>query len=1379
MRSVLLLALSSSALADFLGPRVPFPRDLSSNSSRVTSQWRNLTSTLNEILSSDDSSLSSLKNVTFSLGVFSPHDAEAATNPAVQYHYTSPEVAISPYGVNKVDGDSVYRVASITKMITVLTGLLNLKSSDWDRPLTDFFPELATTAGTADGVQNIQWDKISVMALASQIGGVPRDAFGAGSDLNLTPESSAAAVAAGLPPLTPEDPLWSSTCMHSPDIACFADFNNYIKGIQQRPPTFSPWASPGYSNNGYILLGQIFKNITGKDIEQLYRESVFDPLGMTKSSAVTPPEHLWPAYVIPEAALAIGTMNDTGLEATRSSGGVFSSLHELAKLGVAVLDNTLLSREETNKWMKPHTHTDRLQVSIGAPWEIFRYTHADNGVVTDMYCKSGDSGAYSSLMCFLPDFEAGFTILSSSSARERTRIVGQIADLIVDSLMPGLMEQAILEANQKLAGEYESTVEGLNSSITISVNTTKGAPPGLTISSFISNGTDVLSEEVGILPSTRLTPTISSDGCRQAFRAVSAADIPSRPLGRFSDLLAFSWVTAGVSSYGNVDTSLFYFDIDDSGRATAPSLLPETDGLELRSLAFFREVVAPNLSGTLDTSFWTRLVAQITHQEPAAKHAVVAISTLYEEFDRGTDHLVLQKRHDFALQQYNRAIKHALASTNAEAMLHLSVLFICIELLRGNSAAAISHLAHGVNLLIGSKQDERALSAIYQHLSILPFFFSDGPMPPLPVLPCKSHKSFDNIYEAQVAMDWLCSRTIRLIRAADHYRLGAAPTPVPELLLEEQQQLLSDMDSYNTTAGIFWSDRQDEDINYLLVKIKGIICQIWASNCFAHDETIYDDYFASFNEIIRLAERARAAQDRSEKRRSGFTFQMGFSPLLHFVVLKCRRLDLRLAALALQEQMSYSREVLWDAAILSAIGKRVIEIEHGIENVFIEGENMVGSILPSDEQRIKDSVLEEETEIITNGEGKRMTVKQAISYTKMRFLNFCFVSAAAAAAFRQSIPTITQVGVLAARETGPSAPTAAPVGTFTTTKYITVPGVTNDHVTIPAKTIELTLPTCIQSVLPDENGHIPPGNCGAKWAYYPSFAAALAFLGAFGGLLILHIWQAAKHKKPWCWVIIMATVWEVLAFLFRAISSKNQQSDGILLMFQIFILLAPLWINAFAYMTLGRMIHFFHPSQSLLGLKAPTIAALFVVLDILSFIVQLVGGGSAGPSSPPEQQRRGLNIYMAGISVQEVFVVIFMLLCIAFQQQMISRTADTGRLGGFVGTRWGPLLGMLLLSLTLITIRIIYRLVEFSGGLAHESPLRTQEAYFYALEAVPMFIAILVFNIVHPGRVINGPGSEMPGIFSLVRNKFRRRKGHKILSDEGSEEDIFALKNRV
>jgi hypothetical protein len=83
---------------------------------------------------------------------------------------------------------------------------------------------------------------------------------------------------------------------------------------------------------------------------------------------------------------------------------------------------------------------------------------------------------------------------------------------------------------------------------------------------------------------------------------------------------------------------------------------------------------------------------------------------------------------------------------------------------------------------------------------------------------------------------------------------------------------------------------------------------------------------------------------------------------------------------------------------------------------------------------------------------------------------------------------------------------------FMTVDHITIPGVTNDHVTLAPQTISITIPTCIQTITPDKNGYVPPGTCNALYNYYPSFVAALIFSCFFGMLTVAHIWQAAYFK---------------------------------------------------------------------------------------------------------------------------------------------------------------------------------------------------------------------------------------------------------------------------
>lgn len=83
---------------------------------------------------------------------------------------------------------------------------------------------------------------------------------------------------------------------------------------------------------------------------------------------------------------------------------------------------------------------------------------------------------------------------------------------------------------------------------------------------------------------------------------------------------------------------------------------------------------------------------------------------------------------------------------------------------------------------------------------------------------------------------------------------------------------------------------------------------------------------------------------------------------------------------------------------------------------------------------------------------------------------------------------------------------------------------------------------------------------------------------------------------------------------------------------------------------------------------------------------------------------------------------------------------------------WRRLLYAVYAALTCITIRIIYRLVEYSGGI--RTAIATSEVAFYCLEAAPMIIALVIFNLVHPGMVLVGEESE----FRKKEKKEKKKK---------------------
>ncbi|RPB00483.1 hypothetical protein L873DRAFT_1834998 [Choiromyces venosus 120613-1] len=300
--------------------------------------------------------------------------------------------------------------------------------------------------------------------------------------------------------------------------------------------------------------------------------------------------------------------------------------------------------------------------------------------------------------------------------------------------------------------------------------------------------------------------------------------------------------------------------------------------------------------------------------------------------------------------------------------------------------------------------------------------------------------------------------------------------------------------------------------------------------------------------------------------------------------------------------------------------------------------------------------------------------------------------------------------------------------------------------------------TCV-TVTPRKYGEVPHGACNSYYMFFPNFGAAIAFAVLFGLVTGVHIVQAFAYKKKFCWVIIMAGLWETIAFIARALGSHNQQSLAYVLCAQLFLLLSPLWINAFAYMTLGRMVLFYCPTKCLVRIPAARLAKIFVLLDIGSFLIQATGGLMISPDASDKTVKLGIHIYMGGIGAQELFILLFLGMLIQFRRE---------RKG------WLALTVSLYLVLVLITVRIIFRLAEHPSGIKESNPIPYHEAYIYVLDAAPMLLALSINALLHPGRWMVGPESEFPKVSR--KEKKAAKKAKKEANKEAKEE---ALRGRT
>lgn len=177
LKFTLLLALSGfgSALSPrsskleacpLLGKQYPPPIAIASEV-----KFQNVAKTLDANLNEAVKKQVPYKDTTFSVGIFSASDDGLL----YQYDHTAPSVKNSSYGTNEVDADSIYRIGSISKLLTVYMFLMNQGDVRWSDPVLKYLPQLLKYKANSWNAITPDWDAITVGDLAGQMGGLVRD----------------------------------------------------------------------------------------------------------------------------------------------------------------------------------------------------------------------------------------------------------------------------------------------------------------------------------------------------------------------------------------------------------------------------------------------------------------------------------------------------------------------------------------------------------------------------------------------------------------------------------------------------------------------------------------------------------------------------------------------------------------------------------------------------------------------------------------------------------------------------------------------------------------------------------------------------------------------------------------------------------------------------------------------------------------------------------------------------------------------------------------------------------------------------------------------------------------------------------------------------
>jgi len=120
---------------------------------------------------------------------------------------------------------------------------------------------------------------------------------------------------------------------------------------------------------------------------------------------------------------------------------------------------------------------------------------------------------------------------------------------------------------------------------------------------------------------------------------------------------------------------------------------------------------------------------------------------------------------------------------------------------------------------------------------------------------------------------------------------------------------------------------------------------------------------------------------------------------------------------------------------------------------------------------------------------------------------------------------------------------------------------------------------------------------------------------------------------------------------------------------------------------------------------------MFIPSDIISLILQAVGGAMSSTSNGDSDV--GVNIALAGLSLQVATLVIFLLLVIDYFIRSRSIWSQAQ-----LSTRFKVFCAALAVATVLILIRCAYRIFELSEGYSQTSEALRDEPLFIGLESV-------------------------------------------------------------
>ncbi|KAJ5950368.1 uncharacterized protein N7479_008781 [Penicillium vulpinum] len=163
---------------------------------------------------------------------------------------------------------------------------------------------------------------------------------------------------------------------------------------------------------------------------------------------------------------------------------------------------------------------------------------------------------------------------------------------------------------------------------------------------------------------------------------------------------------------------------------------------------------------------------------------------------------------------------------------------------------------------------------------------------------------------------------------------------------------------------------------------------------------------------------------------------------------------------------------------------------------------------------------------------------------------------------------------------------------------------------------------------------------GTIYGYAPDLVFSVEFCILFGVCSLIQLVQMLRWRL-WSFsiAVIIGSSTEVIGYFGRIMLHKNAYSSAGFKTQLCTLTIAPAFWSAAIYLTLKHGVNVFGQQYS--TLKAKWYPYIFVTCDIISLILQGIGGGLAAAAKTPHENDVGSNVMMAGIVWQVATLTVF------------------------------------------------------------------------------------------------------------------------------------------